>query len=163
MSTNIFLFPIRVAMNNAVQRGVHVNPAKDLTTDYVAADRQKAHIGSSYTAPVYSAASNTLSKKWMNCGNRDASSVAERRRVAATVSSLNPSGGAVCHMSKTEQNSRRDALARVRGGGAAVPAKVRARTDTVGAPAAFFGGAHLVRSQHRLGWLEHAQEHIVHI
>ena len=157
----LFLFPIRRIMNNAVQTGAHVNVAKELTTaddGAFAADRAK------YTETVNSN-NNAIAyqeKKWMNSSsNRDASSVAERRRVRAMGQSFNVAGGPVCNMSKIEQNSRTEALCRVRAGGANVPQKVRNRPGTSGAPAPHFGPPNLVRTKNRLGWLENPNETIV--
>jgi hypothetical protein len=160
MSMQLYLYPVRQVMNNAVQTGAHVNVAKELTTaddGAFASDRSKflATSNTSQSAAV-------ASKKWVNsCTNRDASSTAERRRVRALGTSLNTGGGAMCNMSKLEQHTRTDAIRRARAGGANVPQKVRSRPGTSGAPAPHFGAPHLVRTKNRLPWLEHPEETIV--
>ena len=161
MSMQLFLFPVRRIMNNALQTGPHVNVAKELTT---ADDGAFAAGRSKYTETVNSN-NNSIAykeKKWMSSSNnRDASSVAERRRVRALGESFNVEGGPMCNMSKTEQNSRTEALCRVRAGGANVPQKVRHSPGTSGAPAPHFGPPNLVRTKNRLGWLENPNETII--
>lgn len=155
----LFLFPVRRITNNAVQTGAHVNVAKELTTaddGAFASDRSKYVESSNINNRVA-----YQEKKWMNSNNRDASSVAERRRVRALGQSFNVDGGPMCNMSKIEQNSRTDALCRVRAGGASVPQKVRQRPGTSGAPAPHFGPPNLVRTENRLSWLENPHETII--
>lgn len=157
---SLFLFPIRQVINNAVQSGVKVNVAKELTTaddGAFAADRAK--YVESVNAAIKTDAEQAREKKWMNsCANRDASSVAERRRVRAQGLSLNAEGQTVCNMSKVEQNTRSDALRRVRAGGANVPKKVTNRPTKDGAPAISLRGYSLVRTAARIPWLENPNE-----
>jgi len=62
-------------------------------------------------------------KKWY--GNRDASQVIRNRRVETVgKGSLNPANTPMSFMTKTDINTSREALKRVRSGGACVPAKV---------------------------------------
>ena len=152
-----YLYPIRQVVNNAVQTGPHVNVAKELTT---ADDGEFASDRAKYAANYTQNTHVVSSKKWMN-GNRDASSTAERRRVRALGTSLNTAGGAYSNMSKREQNTRTDAICRVRAGGANVPQKVRHRPGASGAPAPSFGAPHLVRTKNRLPWLENPNETII--
>lgn len=158
--SNLFLFPIRQIRNNAVQSGMHVNVAKDLTTaddGAFAADRAK--YVDVVNAAIHTGPTQLREKKWMNsCANRDASSVAERRRVRAQGLSLNVEGQTVCNMSKIEHNTRDTALRRARAGGANVPKKVTKRPTTDGAPAISLRGHPLIRSNARLPWLENPNE-----
>jgi hypothetical protein len=106
-------------LNNGVSRGVNSMPFKDATSDSAggfATDR-KAYANTF-------ASVQSVQKKWMG-GCRDASDVASRRRIAATGTSLNPDGGAFSFSSKTEKNTRIEALNRCRNQGNCVPPKVR--------------------------------------
>jgi len=164
--SSLFLFPIRQIRNNAVQSGLHVNVAKELTTaddGGFAGDRAKYVAISNINARTLS--DDLVEKKWTNsCANRDSSGVVERRRVRALGQSLNPEGGQMCNVSKIEQNSRANALTRVRAGGANVPQKVRHRLTSDGVPMSTKaptteGG--LLRTANRLPWLEHPNQRIV--
>jgi len=70
----------------------------------------------------------TLQKKWIG-GNRDASQTALRRRMTTT-GQANQKTGPKSFNTTTDNNSRIDALARVRGGGSRVPLKVENRPIT---------------------------------
>ena len=70
----------------------------------------------------------TLQKKWIG-GNRDASQTALRRRMTTT-GKVNQKTGPKSFNTTTDNNSRIDALARVRGGGSCVPLKVQNRPIT---------------------------------
>ena len=66
-------------------------------------------------------------KKWIG-GNRDASRVVEKRRVASIgVGTLNAGGGEMAFMTKNDDLTRIRALNRVRNAGYCVPPKVRGR------------------------------------
>ena len=69
-----------------------------------------------------------LQKKWIG-GNRDASQTALRRRINTT-GQANQKEGPQSFNTNTDNNSRIDALARVRGGGSRVPLKVTNRPVT---------------------------------
>ena len=107
-------------INNGKLRGIHAMPSKDLTSDSdgsFASDRK-----------VYANTFNTTNpteKKWIG-GNRDASDISYKRRIAAAGSSMNPAGGEFAFTSKTEKNTRINALNRCRNQGNCVPPKVRA-------------------------------------
>lgn len=114
-------------LNNGILRGVKAMPAKDLNSD---SDSSFASDRKAYTNLVSVNIANPspqqiLQKKWIG-GNRDASDVAYRRRVAAAGASLNPTGGTFSFTSKTEKNTRIEALNRCRNQGNCVPPKVRA-------------------------------------
>jgi hypothetical protein len=114
-------------LNNGRLNGVKAMPAKDLNSDSnssFASDR-KAYANLLDVNTSKPNPKQILQKKWIG-GSRDASDVSYRRRVAAAGSSLNPSGGAFSFTSKTEKNTRIDALNRCRNQGKCVPPKVRA-------------------------------------
>jgi hypothetical protein len=123
-SIYVFSFNLNNA-NNGKLKGVKAMPSKDLTSDSAggfASDR-KAYaniLDVENTHPEQYA-----QKKWIG-GNRDASDVSYRRRVAAAGSSLNPTGEMFAFSSKTEKNTRIQALNRCRNQGNCVPPKVRA-------------------------------------
>ena len=117
----------RTNLNNGMLNGVKSMPAKDLTSESdgaFAADR-KAYANILATNTASPNPHQISQKKWIG-GSRDASDVSYRRRVSATGSSLNPSGGAFSFTSKTEKNTRIEALNRCRNQGNCVPPKVRA-------------------------------------
>lgn len=120
-------------LNNGTLRGIKSMPTKDLSSDAdssFAADR-KAYANILDTDNTHPQQYNQ--KKWIG-GCRDASDVAYRRRVAAAGSSLNPNGGAFSFTSKTEKNTRIDALNRCRNQGNCVPPKVRASQHYTNVP-----------------------------
>ncbi len=117
--------------NNAVLSGVKSMPIKDSTSDgnsgFSGARHEYAETVTTISQPV------PLNKKWF--GSRDASDVASRRRVHEIgVGSLNAGKGNMSFMTKTGDNTRKEALARVRGGGYMVPPKVRNRPGQSGVP-----------------------------
>jgi hypothetical protein len=114
-------------LNNGRLNGVKAMPAKDLNSDSnssFASDR-KAYANLLAVNISKPNPKQILQKKWIG-GSRDASDVSYRRRVAAAGASLNPSGGAFSFTSKTEKNTRIDALNRCRNQGKCAPPKVRA-------------------------------------
>jgi len=117
-------------LNNGMLRGIKAMPAKDLTSDGTAAFSTDRHAyAETYTPPQKA----NLTKKW--CGGcRDASETIYRRRIASVGTSLNPGGQAFSFQSKTEKNTRIDALTRCRAGGACVPPKVRHSPSRTGVP-----------------------------
>jgi len=99
--------------------------ANNLKTHYMTGTAGSRNIpGSRNIGIVNSAlAPSSGNKKWF--GNRDASDVIRNRRVQTVGGgSLNPSNTPISFMTKTDINTSRDALKRVRSGGASVPAKV---------------------------------------
>lgn len=123
----VFSFGLnRNNVNNGVLRGVKPMPLKDLNSDGAgsfSADRQAYANMMSASANMTPAQSDT--KKWVG-GNRDASDVSARRRIIAAGAAMNPAGGEFAFTSKTEKNTRIDALNRCRNQGNCVPPKVRA-------------------------------------
>jgi len=156
------MFPvaIRQNINNSQTSIVHGNPMKDINAasdgEFENNRQQFAKTWSYYQA-------NTMDvqreKKWGDSfgGNRDASSVVDRRRQRAMQPTFNTKEGETyCTVSNREENSRKTALTRVRAGGASVPAKCRHRIDSVGAPAvpqSVFSKAVLIRSAQRLPYI----------
>ena len=122
-------------LNNGRLTGVKAMPAKDLTSDAdssFASDRRAYEniLAVDTATPLPSQISQ---KKWIG-GCRDASDVSYRRRIAAAGASMNPSAGAFSFTSKTEKNTRIDALTRCRSQGNCVPPKVRASPHRTGVP-----------------------------
>jgi hypothetical protein len=87
--------------------------------------RQTAGIQHGY---IVDGPKTVLQKKWIG-GNRDASQIAMRRRMNTT-GEANQKAGPQSFNSNTDNNSRIDALSRVRGGGSRVPLKVANRPVT---------------------------------
>jgi hypothetical protein len=147
MSSERFGFSFNLNhLNNAKLNGVNAMPAKDLTSDSdnsFALDR-KAYMN--YIATENTHPEKYLNKKWIG-GNRDASDVAYRRRIAAMGSSLNPDKGSFSFTSKTEQNTRIEALNRCRNKGNCVPKKVRASPHCTNVPTPIWKKPNLVRSK----------------
>lgn len=119
--------------NNSILSGVKAMPQKDSTSDGTSSFSRARHEYSE--ANVYTPTSISVKqhKKWF--GNRDASEIVSKRRVQEIgVGSLNASSGKMSFMNNNDQNSRVDALARVRGGGYVVPPKVRNSPNKSGVP-----------------------------
>jgi hypothetical protein len=139
-------------INNAVLSGVKSMPAKDInsdgTNDFSIARRAYAETITETPNTV----TQNLAKKWYGSSNRDASQIAANRRIREIgVGSLNANANAMSFMSKSEQNSRIDALARVRGGGAVVPPKCTNRPGSSGVPMGTSAvNVPVVRTQNRL-------------
>ena len=118
-------------LNNGKLRGVKVMPAKDLTSDsdsMFASDRKAYE-----NMYIREQPKQLLQKKWIGrCS--DASDVSYRRRVLAAGASLNPNGDEMSFMSKTDKNTRIEALNRCRNQGYCVPPKVRARKQYTNVP-----------------------------
>jgi hypothetical protein len=135
-------------LNNGVLNGVNAMPAKDLTSESegsFATDR-KVYSNIVSTDTANPAPSKMPQKKWIG-GCRDASVVSYRRRIAATGTSLNPEGGAIAFMSKTEKNTRIEALNRCRNQGNCVPPKVRASKLALNIPTPIWKPPNLVRTK----------------
>ena len=108
-------------------------PQKDITSDGTSTFAGARHEYFQTVPATPNTVSENSAKRWF--GNRDASQVAANRRIREIgVGSMNASNGPMAFVSKNDRNSRIDALARVRGGGAVVPPKVRHRGGTSDVP-----------------------------
>ena len=118
------MYPIRNDINNAVLTAPRAMPMKDSTSDGTStfAMGRRDFVQSLVTDTVVR--SQNQQKKWIG-GNRDASQIVNKRRAQSIATgSLNSNGpSAMGFTSKTDRNTQRDALHRVRSGGAVVPAK----------------------------------------
>ena len=142
--------PIRTEINNGILSSTKAMPMKDITSDnqqsssmsrrlFFKAFQPKVNFAIKqvskstvqrespglHPAAIIDGPKTSFQKKWM-VGNRDASSVAARRRTDTT-GIIGTATGQQSFKNTQEKNSRIDALARVRGGGACVPPKVAAR------------------------------------
>ena len=135
--------PIINQLNNGLLSSINAMPAKDSTSDNTGIDRRlftrtyQPRINFSVgqitrsieqrRSPaiehgfIIDGPKSVQQKKWIG-GNRDASSVTKARRSSSTGSTMT-AHGPTSFFSK-EKNSRIEALARCRGGGASVPPKV---------------------------------------
>jgi hypothetical protein len=133
-------------LNNGRLSGVKSMPAKDFTSGSdgsFAADRKAYANELAIQNPNQQ---QYIQKKWIG-GNRDASDIAYKRRIAAVGSSLNPTGGAFSFTSKVEKNTRIEALNRCRNKGNCVPPKVRASTNRTNVPTPIWKAPNLVRTK----------------
>ncbi len=135
--------------NNGLLSGAKAMPLKDLNSDSTgsfSADRRAyANIlsaSNSHNSEQY------VQKKWIG-GSRDASDVAARRRIAAAGSGLNAAGGAFSFTSKTEKNTRIEALNRCRNQGKCVPPKVTHSSHCNNVPTPIWQPHNLVRTENR--------------
>ena len=137
-------------INNAVLSTTKAMPPKDSTGDgtshFSTARREYCEI----VPPTPETVQQKQAKKWF--GNRDASQIATNRRIKEIgVGSLNASKQPFSFMNKNDDNSRIDALARVRGGGSVVPQKVRHRPGSSGVPIATESiHVPVIRSEHQI-------------
>lgn len=111
--------PIIQDMNNGILHAVRAMPGKDLTSDggssFAISRREYSHAVAPSNAVV-------LEKKWF--GNRDASQITANRRIAGIgQGSLNMSASQMSFTTSNDTNTARQALNRVRGGGAVVSPK----------------------------------------
>ena len=114
---------VKQNFNNSILNGVHVMPAKDITSDGTGSfsmDRR------SYSETAHTPSLTEIqTKRWYGGANRDASQIAANRRMHEIgMGSLNANGGDMSFMSNREKNTVNDALVRVRGAGYVVPPKV---------------------------------------
>jgi hypothetical protein len=110
---------VKQNINNAVLKGVHAMPSKDITSD----GANSFAIGR-YTFLETAQKSSPETKRWYGESNRDASQIVANRRVAHIgMGSLNSNGGDMSFTSNNETNTIHDALARVRGSGYVAPPK----------------------------------------
>ena len=115
-------------INNGALTGVKAMPQKDSTSD----NSTDFSIGrqtfmQSYT-PVQTNMALVNQKKWIG-GNRDASQVTAKNRSNEIGSSLNVSGKAFSMTTYKDVNTVRNALSRVRAGGAVSPMKKNANVN----------------------------------
>lgn len=127
-------------LNNSVLSGKGVMPHKTSPADGTAnfaMNRQAIPFDANYSK----------TKKY---GNKDASSVVERRKQVNIGKTVNVSGGSLAFDTKHD-NSRQDALRRVRCQGAVVPKKVQQQSHhvQVGLPAHPFNTTTTMRTQFR--------------
>jgi hypothetical protein len=136
--------------NNAVLSSTKAMPQKDTTSDGAGSFAIARHEYAETITATPDTISEQLKKKWF--GSRDASDIATKRRVREIgVGTLNAGQNDFAFMNKNDNNSRVDALARVRGGGYVVPPKVRNRKTSDGVPVlAPPVAVPVVRSVHRL-------------
>lgn len=125
MSNNFFFkihsSPIIQNINNSVLSGEFAMPVADINmgrNNDFAMNRQ-LYVNKTYSSPA-------SDKKWVGVSNRDSSSFTSRRKAREIGNgTVNTTGGKISFVSNQEQNTRIEALARVRGGGYVVPPKVR--------------------------------------
>jgi hypothetical protein len=114
--------PILLATNNGILSSVKAMPIKDLTSDggsSFAMSRRGYSRALQLTQPTNEVA---LEKKWF--GNKDASQITTNRRLAEVgVGSLNANATVMSFTNTSDSNTARQALHRVRSGGASVPSK----------------------------------------
>jgi hypothetical protein len=135
--------------NNGLLSGVKAMPLKDLNSDSAgsfSADR-KAYANILAAENVHNQG-QYVQKKWIG-GCRDASDVASRRRISAAGSALNARGGAFSFTSKTEKNTRIEALNRCRNQGKCVPPKVTNSPHHTNVPTPIWQPSKLVRTENR--------------
>jgi hypothetical protein len=139
--------PILTELNNGITKATNGMPLKDLTTDYQSSfEMNRTLFTKSYVAKpnfrsmtlgksiiqrnaagiqhsaVIDGPKTVLQKKWIG-GNRDASSIVANRR-KNTVGQIMNFPGPRSFVNVSDNTTRINALARVRGGGAHVPMKV---------------------------------------
>ena len=133
-------------INNGRLSAIKCMPQKDLTsdgTDGFAMDRN-TYVNTLQTASV--PLNVQTNKKFF--GNRDASEVIRNRRVTEVgLGTLNANNIPTSFTNTTSTNSVRDAITRVRAGGAVAPAKKRALRTNGLTPG--FSTGKLVRTQYR--------------
>ena len=135
--------------NNSVLPGVKAMPSKDGMADGAASFAQNRVLYADTYQPAQTQ-TTYLTKKWYGgSANRDSSDITKSRQYTEVgVATLNAQGGPLSFETKHD-NSRRDALTRVRAGGAVVPKKVAAARITSNTPAPSFGKAPLIRSEYQ--------------
>jgi hypothetical protein len=117
------IFPIRQDINNGTLSFLRAMPQKDRTSDGDSTFAMARRDYSKMALPVANQSQN-LKKKWIG-GNRDASQVTANNRIFETsISSLNSDKKPLSFTTTNDTNTARQALNRVRAGGAMVPSKV---------------------------------------
>jgi hypothetical protein len=133
-------------IGNGVLRVAKAMPQKDINSngDSDFAQSREQYVRSQNAVPVSNAVKNQ--KKWM--GNRDSSSVTERRRFNAVgKSSINATNQPIAFSQHNDINTTSDALRRVRSGGYVTNPAVRAKLGNNLTP--HFPVAALVRTQNQ--------------
>ena len=111
-------------LNNGKLSSKRAMPQKDITSDGTSTFAMNRHNYMESYSTTSMTASQKLQKKWF--GNKDASQVAANRRVDQIANgSLNSSGVTTSYTTIKDPNTERQALHRMRSGGAVVPPKVR--------------------------------------
>lgn len=137
MSKNYFFkihsSPIIQNINNSTLSGAFAMPLADINMNRDNEFSMNRHL---YSNENY--ATVPLEKKWVGVSNRDSSSLTSRRRVREVGNATtNITNGKLSFVSNHENNSRIEALARVRGGGYVVPPKTTHSPHHTNAPAVF--------------------------
>ena len=146
-SVYVFDFNLNIR-NNGLARGVKAMPLKDLNSDAdgsFAADRRAYE--NIQAVNLTQTTQQAFKKKWIG-GCRDSSDVSYRRRIEAAGASMNPAGGKFAFTSKTEKNTRIDALNRCRNQGKCATPKIRASPHCTNVPTPYFQTPNLVRTQY---------------
>jgi hypothetical protein len=111
-------------LNNGTLSSKRAMPQKDITSDGTSTFAINRHNYMESYSTTTMTTSEKLKKKWF--GNRDASQVAANRRVDQIANgSLNSAGVSSSFTTTSDNNTERQAIRRMRSGGAVVPAKVR--------------------------------------
>jgi hypothetical protein len=124
--------PIINNINNGEMNAIRAMPQKDITSDNESSFEMSRNIYTR-TFPTGGTSNYMNGKKWY--GNRDASQVTTNRRTNQVgVGSLNASNGYMGFTTHSDINTTRDALRRVRAGGAVAPAKKGANRNNAPVP-----------------------------
>lgn len=120
--------PILTQINNGTLSGMKAMPQKDITSDGTSDFAMDRH---AYAESLTSYSNQQWKQKKFIGGNRDASSVAARRRTNEVGNgSLNASGGQMSYTTTRDVNTTNNALRKARAGGGYVPpVKCRHITD----------------------------------
>jgi hypothetical protein len=120
-------------INNGRLSAVKAMPQKDSTSDGTSGfEMARRNYAKTLPAQANTVAQN-LEKKWS--GNRDSSTVMERRKATAVgLGSLNAGNQPLSFTTTKDINVTRDALTRVRAGGAVAPAKKGANRNNAPTP-----------------------------
>jgi hypothetical protein len=124
--------PVIQILNNGQLSGVRAMPQKDSTSNNESTFEMNRAVYSR-TLPTNPTTNYMNGKKWY--GNRDASQVTTNRRTSEVgIGSLNATNGPMSFESHANYNTTRDALRRVRAGGAVAPAKKGANRNNAPVP-----------------------------
>ena len=134
--------------NNGMLRGQKVMPLKDLNSDADSSFSADRRVYENIQAVANTqTVQQSFKKKWIG-GCRDASDVSYRRRIEATGSSLNPSGGDFSFTTTSDKNTRIEALNRCRNQGKCATPKIRASPSCTNVPTPYMQTPNLVRTQY---------------
>jgi hypothetical protein len=113
------MFTLR-KINNGILDSLKAMPQKDLTSD----NDEKFALNRNQHSRTYTGEPVSSTKKWYGNTNRDASSVINSRRTSNIgINSMNPNEAPMAFTNTNENNTIKQALARVRNKGATVPLK----------------------------------------